>query len=441
MTLLTVRLTATLLAALPAALPATLPAQGTADTLPADSLRARLERAEDAIRLLRQQMEAQAASEVSTRSRARLELRGRVAAAAFYATRRLNNLDVPQLVLPAPATGAGPGEGTVGATLRQSLLGLGVAGLSAGGMDVSADVELDFAGGAQAGSGGRGTFPTPRLRIARAILRGDRGELMVGHDAPLVLGENPASVASVSTPLFANAGNLWLWLTQARWTRELFGRPCAERVECMGARFAVQGAVLAPNAGEALAGDGDAVDAAERARRPFLQARARLRWGEAGAGEIGVGVHQGWVRRASSDLESSDAVAADWRIPLGVLELRGEAYRGRLLRGLGGGGVGQNFGASPSPGEPGVVLRDQGGWAQLVARVGEPWRAAGGCGVDDPENDDGAVRRRNLACAASLTWRPGGGWLVGAEAKRIGTEYAAGTRWASHGAVVLGVEF
>lgn len=429
-----VRRTAALLAA--AAAPAALGAQDTAATS-ADSLRARLEQLEEAVALLRQQLAAQAAAEVRTRSRARLELGGRLAGTGFYATRRLNNLDVPQLVLPAPPADAGPAEGTLGATFRQSLLGAAVSGVRVGGAEVSADVDLDFAGGSQAGSGGRGTFPVPRLRTARAFLRGGLGELMAGHEVPLVLGLNPVSIASTTTPLFSNAGNLWLWLTQARVTRELLGGPCVEGGEC-GVRLALQAAVLAPNAGETLPNDPDAVDAAERARRPFLQARARLAWGE--EGEVGVGVHRGWLRQGTA-LRQGGAVGADLRVPLGAFELRGEAYRGRLLRGLGGGGVGQNFGTATLPLAPAPVLRDQGGWAQLNVRVGEPWLGGAGCGVDDPENDDRAVRRRNLSCAAHLTWRPGGGWLVGAEAKRLGTEYATGTRWASHGAVVMGVEF
>lgn len=407
-------------------------AQDTTSQGAMDSLRARVERLEEALSLLRQQQAAQAASEVRSRSRTRLEFSGRVAATGFYATRRVNNLDVPQLVLPAPATNAGPGEGTMGATLRQSLLGLAVSGATVFGQDVSADIDMDFAGGAQSGAGGRGTFPTPRLRTARAFLRGEHSEIEVGHDVPLVLGLNPVSVASVSTPLFANAGNPWLWLTQLRVTRELAGH-------AGGPRIALQGATLAPNAGEAAPTDPDAVDLAERARRPFLQARARFAWGE--TGEIGVGVHQGWLRRPTGELVSSRAVGADARIPLGILELRGEGYVGQALRGLGGGGIGQNFGAAPTGATLAPVLRDRGGWAQLNAHAGDPWLGGAGCGIDDPDNADGPARRRNMVCAAHLSWRPGGGWVLGAEAKRLGTEYAAGTRWGSHGAVVLGVEF
>src|SRR5947208_6153701 len=66
-----------------------------ADTL-ADSLLARLQRAEEAIALLRQQLAAQAASATQTESRSRFDIGGRVLMNAFYNTWRVNNADVPQ---------------------------------------------------------------------------------------------------------------------------------------------------------------------------------------------------------------------------------------------------------------------------------------------------------------------------------------------------------
>src|SRR5688500_20255450 len=64
-----------------------------------DSLAARLERAEEAIDLLRQQLAAQSEPEVRTQSRVSLDLTGRAPVNAFANTGRLNTADVTQFVL------------------------------------------------------------------------------------------------------------------------------------------------------------------------------------------------------------------------------------------------------------------------------------------------------------------------------------------------------
>src|SRR5450432_2891850 len=66
----------------------------------ADSLEARLRRAEEAIALLQQQLGEQASSGTTTRSRMQLEFNGRVVVNAFRNNRRVNNVDDPQFVRP-----------------------------------------------------------------------------------------------------------------------------------------------------------------------------------------------------------------------------------------------------------------------------------------------------------------------------------------------------
>ena len=140
-------------------------------------------------------------------------------------------------------------------------------------------------------------------------------------------------------------------------------------------------------------------------------------------------------------MHESWAVAADLLAPLGPLTLRAELYRGRLLRGLGGGGIGQNFDASGAP------LLDQGGWAQLDLRATPAASLGGGCGVADPRARrpaTGALRTRNVACEAHLLFRPAGPLFVGIEARRMETTWvAAGDRKfvSDHFNLALGFEF
>ena len=406
-----------------------------------DSLAARLERAEEAIELLRQQLAAQSEAEVRTVSRLSLELTGRALVNAFANSGRVNTADVPQIVF-AEGAEFPPAEdfprGSVGLSARQTTLGLIVSVADVLGGDLISDVHADFFSVQQSGAAGR-VAPTFRLRTLKALVRWPHAELLVGQEVPLVAGLNPVSTASIGTPTFATAGNLWLWLPQIRATVQTSGV----------LRFGLQAAILAPSSGEPISGtnrDRD-VDVAERSRRPFVQGRVRARWGsDERAGELGVGVHGGWFARPSAaggrnDMHESWAVAADLIAPLGPLTLRAELYRGALLRGLGGGGIGQNFGADGAP------LLDRGGWAQLDLRATPTTSLGSGCGADDPRvprPPSGALRTRNVACEAHLLLRPGGPLLVGLEVRRIETTWVGAVERkfeSNHLNLAIGFEF
>ncbi len=241
-------------------------------------------------------------------------------------------------------------------------------------------------------------------------------------------GLNPVSVASFGTPEFTAAGNLWLWLPQLRGTFEL-GTPL---------RIAVQGAILAPASGEPNSLFDTSHDPAERSRRPYLQARIRSRWGEGDdGGQVGIGVHRGWLQPADGERVNSDAVVADVRIPIGAhLTLRGEAYSGRALRGLGGGGVGQGLTTEGAP------VRDEGGWLQLHARPATWLELAVGCGVADPRDRDlPAGRLRNRICSAHGLVRPAGPLFAGLTYRHLETRYAAGDAVNHHLNLSVGFEF
>ena len=83
----------------------------------------------------------------------------------------------------------------------------------------SGEVDVDFFGGQQPSSGGR-TFPLLRMRRARGHGAVGHAQLLFGQESPLVAERSPRSLASVGFPDFAGAGNLWLWIPQARVTIE-----------------------------------------------------------------------------------------------------------------------------------------------------------------------------------------------------------------------------
>lgn len=397
-------------------------AQSTGDTTRArlDSLAEALRQAQARLDALEQKVGDATENGVHTRSGTRMELTGRVVLQAFGNSGRVNNVDNPQF---ARADALGPERGG-SMSMRQTLLAFRVSSPDVAGAQFAGDLSTDFYGGQFPSSGGR-TFPLIRLRVAKALLRWSNSELMIGQEVPLVAQLNPVSIAASGTPLFATAGNLWLWLPQARVTLGGFKPKTA----------AIQFAVLAPTSGDPANVFDTDLDAAERSGRPFLETRVRYRWEMSEKpGEIGCGAHVGWVR---GDSARSEAVACDVVAPFGMLELRAEAFTGQALKGLGGGGIGQSLTIGLEP----VV--GNGGWAQLNVNPSPIWGFGAGCGADDPDDFDLAAtaRLRNVSCSGHFITHPSGPLLLSLEARRIVTTYASGKFRVDHLNIGFGFEF
>lgn len=398
------------------------PSQADSARAVADSLAARLRRAEESIATLQQQMADQASAGVTTKSRMQLELTGRVLVHAFSNNARVNNVDDPQFVR-LEQDGAGT---PLGLTIRQTTLGGVLTASNVLGGQFAGDIDVDFFGGQFPSSGGR-TFPLLRIRTARGMVRWANGSIMVGQESPLIAGLNPVSPAAIGTPAFATAGNLWLWLPQVRASVETPG----------SVRLVFQAAVLSSITGDPVGTFETDVDAAEHTGRPANQARVGIRWGQDVASEIGCGGHLAWIDLSSASTVKTYAGACDARIVAGRAELRAEAYTGRGLRGLGGGGIGQNLARSGSP------LDDKGGWAQLNLEASSVLRLGGGCGIDVPRAADVPLngRTRNRACAGYAIARPSGPLFIGAEFRHIATNYGGTQRSGRHLNLSAGFEF
>ncbi len=390
-----------------------------------DSIAARLERAEEAIALLRQQLGDQ--SGVQARSRMTMELNGRVLMNAFSNTRRVNNVDVPTFVRPDTNSGLPLGGG--GMAIRQTTLGFAVSAPDVLGAAFDGGLDVDFFGGQQPSSGGR-TFPLIRMRVARATLKWSHAELLIGQESPLMSPLNPVSLATVGIPGFTSAGNLWLWLPQARLTLETSGK----------ARLGISGAVLAPTSGDAAGLFDTDLDLAERSRRPYMEGRAHIGWGsDAMAGSIGASAHGGWLARPnSSNQREGFAFGADGKIPLNShVELRGEWYTGDGMRGLGGGAIGQLFDTN---GEP---VHSTGYWGQVNFTLTQRVTLGGGYGADDPDDDflGPGGRLKNTTAAVHLALRPAGPLVLGFEYRQMQTTYATGPLTNDHLNIAVGFVF
>lgn len=348
---------------------------------------------------------------------------------AWYTGGKTNNADIPQFVVrETPADSLG--TDATGATLRQTRLQAHLFWADVAGGELRAEVDADFYGGQPQSPSGK-LFSVLRLRRAVAELRWDRGGVMVGQEVPLIAEINPSSFASIGLSGFSGSGNLWFWLPQIRGRLELSpNQPVGVGIEA---------AVLAPTNNDVPQSFLTVPDRAEASGRPYLQSRISVRWGKAEtAGEVSVGGHLGWLATGGDSLLTSEAVAIALRVPLGkVFEVRGEAFAGQALAGLGGGGIGQNQGLG------GVPIRTKGGWGQLLVKPTKAWELGTGFGTDDPDDDDldpATQRLRNRSYEVHVHWKPTP-LILGLEYRRLETTYATGTEDADHVNLALGVSF
>jgi hypothetical protein len=391
------------------------------------SLAARLARAEQAIEMLRAQLAEAQAQRVGSRSRQRIELSGRVLVNAFFNNGKVNNSDVPQFVLP-PDPPSLPAS-ALGASVRQSQVSLTAFASRVAGAEFAGELDVDFFGGQQPSSGGR-TFSLMRLRRVRAELSWPHAWLLIGQEAPPIAEVNPSSLAQVGFTAFAGSGNLWLWIPQVR-----AGVSAGRSV-----RLGLEAAALAPTSGDPQGAFATQPDRAERSRRPFAQGRLRLLWDEPQtSGEISIGAHYGWLATSLDTLVVTRAAALSAIFSTGFIELRGEAFVGEALAGLGGGGIGQSLGPANEP------VRSRGGWAQVNLKPAAAWEVGGGYGLDDPEDRDLnplTARLKNTSWEGHMHWRPAP-LVVGVEFRRLETTYGAttGRLWVNHLNLAAGFEF
>lgn len=347
----------------------------------------------------------------------------------FYTSAKTNNSDLPQFAVRRDAGDSFPVAGT-GATLRQTRVQARAFAANTLGGEFSALVDVDFWGGQQPSNGGR-TFPLLRIRRAWAKMSWDRVRVLAGQEAPPIVELNPSSLASIGLSSLSSSGNLWLWIPQLRVQGDLTGG--------QNARGYIEGTVLAPTGYVAQGPFLTQPDRAEQSKRPYLQGRVGVRWNQGGApGEISVGGHLGWLSTTGDSLIDSKAAAVMLQLPLGkVIEIRGEAFAGQAIAGLGGGAIGQNLGRG------GMPVRTRGGWGQLLIRPTPRWEIGGSYGIDDPKDadlDPATARLKNQTVVGQITWRPAP-LVLGLEYRHITTTYGPGNATAGHLNLGLGAEF
>ena len=389
------------------------------------ALEQRVERLEESTSLIGSKIDEQYQTKVETASKYRARLHGIVLMNAFRNVGGSDNLDFPNYARPLSA--ALPTT-TVGATLRQSEIGLEIFGPKVAGARTSADVQLDFAGGFPA-TGNGVNFGIVRLQTASLRLDWDKTSVVAGQDSLFISPLSPTSFASLATPAFALAGNLWGWTPQVR----------------VEHRFAISGQqTITMQAGVLDNLDWEypynsfyrRAQAGEWSGQPayaFRTAWSRtVREHPLSFGVAGYYGRQNWAWDRYVD---AWAGMADWEVPiLPRVALSGEFYRGRGIGGLGA-GIGTSIvygGDFRVPLSPIRGLNTAGGWAQLKIQLTPKLELNGVVSQDDAftadivgfatdQNNPGPILGRNRGALGNVVFRPRSDLVLSTELRRLRT--------------------
>ena len=334
---------------------------------------ARLAEEQDALQAEIKQHEQ---TKVETISKYPLRVSGLVLFNMFSNAGVVDDIDLPSL---AASRTPGTSHGSVGASMRQTVLGLEASGPDFAGAHSSADVSIDFFGGISnsyySSSGG-----TVRLRYASASLDWEKTTAQVGITTPLISPLSPTSYATVAQPGLSWAGNLWIWAPQVR---------VEQRIPLTGGRtLGVEAGLWDPQTTGISSNNVLRTQSpGEQARRPGYEGRLSYRAGTSDRPFVlGVGGYSSRQAYNGGTQLTSWAATADWQIPLGRhFDLRGEAYRGSGLGSLGGGaykdalsGIDRTSGLART-----IGLNAVGGWSQLKFQWNRSMEVNAAFGLDD----------------------------------------------------------
>jgi hypothetical protein len=388
-------------------------------------LEERIQKLEEAASLVGSKIDEQYQTKVETASKYRARLSGIVLMNAFRNVGASDNLDFPNFAQP---TAPGTSLATLGATLRQSEIGVEIFGPSVAGAKTTANVQLDFAGGFPS-TGNGVNFGIVRLQTASLRMDWANTSIVAGQDSLFLSPLSPTSFASLATPAFAFAGNLWGWTPQLRVEHRF---ELADRQA-----ITVQAGVL-DNLDWEYPYDSfyRTAQAGEQSGQPAVGLRTA--WSRPVFDHpltFGVGGYYGRQDWNWNRYVDAWAGMADWQVPLARrVTLSGEFYRGRGIGGLGA-GMGRSilYGGNPAYGyTPIHGLDSAGGWTQLKFQLTRKVDLNAVIAQDDAftadirgfatdANNYAPILGRNRGALANVVFRPRSDLLFSAELRRLRT--------------------
>ncbi|HZW79510.1 MAG TPA: hypothetical protein VFF50_03470 [Candidatus Deferrimicrobiaceae bacterium] len=389
-------------------------------------LGSRIQKLEESTQLLGSKIDEQYQTKVETAAKYRVRLSGIVLMNAFRNMGASDNLDLPDYAQPAAP---GTSQNSVGATLRQTEIGLEVFGPTLAGAKTSANVQFDFAGGFPSTPNGV-DFGIVRMQTASLRLDWKNTSLIAGQDSLFISPLSPTSFASLAIPAFAYAGNLWGWTPQLR-IEHRFNIADQQTLTLQGGILDNLDWEQPTNSYYRSATAGESSDQPAYALRTSW---SRPLFGHPlSVGAAGYYGRQNWSWNRYVD---AWAGMTDWQIPIiHRLSLSGEFYRGRAVGGLGGAAIGQTIVYGGNPADPYTRLRgldSAGGWSQLKFQLTPKLELNGALAEDDAfagtirgfatdANNFGPILGRNRGALGNLIYRPRSDLLLSAEFRRLHT--------------------
>jgi outer membrane murein-binding lipoprotein Lpp len=356
---------------------ATLPrrVQSTEESSTGD-LQQRISKLEDDQQLMNDKIVEQSQTKVESGSKYRVRLSGLVLLNTAVTRGSVDNLDIPQVAVPAEAPGV---AGTFSGSLRQSQIGIETFGPDIAGARTSANVKFDFAGGFPNVPNGA-AFGVVRLRTGTVRLDWANTAIVAGQDAIFFAPLTPTTLSSLAIPALSYSGNLWSWTPQVRIEhRFALSENSALRIQA-GILDSLTGDVPQqsyryPSVGE---------ESGQPAYATHIGYTQRIFGRDLSVGIGGYYGRQNWAFGRAVD---GWAGVTDVTVPLGdFLDFSGEFYRGRAVGGLGG-GVGQSIllsGSIYSPASAIYGLDSTGGWVQLKFKPKANFEVNFAYGQDQP---------------------------------------------------------
>lgn len=327
------------------------------------------------------QIATQAQSKVESESKYPVKLTGLILLNGFVNAQKVDMAATPTVAL--------PGDGSTGATLRQTILGIDARGPHIFGASSYADVHADFYGNAPSGIyvGGYSSVGLFRLRTIHAEMDWAHTQAFFSLDRPIINSNMPSSLTAVAIPELAWSGNLWNWNPQAG-VMQAVPLSSFQQLRMQAALIDVSDSPILPASTNAIISGAPPPSTAENSRWPGVEARLSL-WNtqQKNSGEFGVGGFFAPHRIYGGIHFDAWAATLDYRQTLPEhMELSGNVYRGLGLGGLGGGAY-KDYVYRPESDNPGEfyfrALDDVGGWVQLKQRTGQRLEFNAAFGMDN----------------------------------------------------------
>ncbi len=272
-------------------------------------------------------------------------------------------------------------------------------------------------------------FGIVRLQTANLRFDWENTSVVAGQDSLFISPLSPTSFASLATPAFAFAGNLWGWTPQLR-VEHRFSLSDQQTVTVQAGMLDNLDWEYPPNSFYRWA------QAGEMSGQPAYAVRTAwsrpVREHPLSLGVAGYYGRQDWTWGRNVD---AWAAMADWQIPiLPRLGLSGEFYRGRGIGGLGGAiGTSIVYGGDPNlPFTPIRGVDTAGGWSQLKFQLTPKIELNGVFAEDDAftgnirgfatdQNNFGEIIGRNRGALGNVVFRPRSDLVLSAEFRRLRT--------------------